>query len=184
MSPYFIALAGSLKLLKSLSHQNTPPVVLPQCLQYTQPMNADSPEALEIRKLFEQRVPSIASGVVTIRGIARESGRSILAVASTDPATDAVGSCVGMRGAIVKAIMSELRGEHIDIVLWNDSAKQFLSNLFAPMRFQRVSFDETSHQATAVLREDSELASSKKVALRSRLFRDLTGWVLQFSMES
>ena len=147
-------------------------------------MNADSPEALEVRKLFEQRVPSIASGVVTIRGVARESGRTILAVASTDPATDAVGSCAGMRGAIVKAIVTELRGEHIDIVLWNDSVKQFLSNLFAPMRFRRVSFDETSHQATAVLSADSELPPSKIVALRSRLFRHLTGWVLQFEMES
>jgi N utilization substance protein A len=148
-------------------------------------MNADTPEALEVRKLFEQRVPSIASGVVTIRGIARGPGsRSILAVASTDPATDAVGSCVGMRGAIVKGIVADLGGERVDIVLWNDSAKQFLSNLFAPMRFLKVSFDETSHQATAVLGADSELPLNKTVALRSRLFRELTGWVLQFEMES
>jgi N utilization substance protein A len=148
-------------------------------------MNADSTEALEVRKLFEQRVQPIAAGVVTIRGIVREPGtRTILVVACTDPATDAVGSCVGMRGAIVKDIVRELRGEYIDIVLWNDSAKQFLANLFAPMRFIRISFDETTHQAIAVLSADSELRSSKTVALRSRLFRQLTGWVLQFEMES
>src|SRR2546430_13326 len=116
-------------------------------------MNADSPEALEVRKLFEQRVPRIASGVITIRGVVREPGsRTILAVASTDPATDAVGSCVGMRGAIVKGIVTELQGESIDIVLWNDSAKQFLSNLFSPMSFLSIAFDETSHRAIAVLR--------------------------------
>jgi N utilization substance protein A len=148
-------------------------------------MNADSPEALEVRKLFEERVPPIASGVVTIRGIVREPGtRTILAVASADPATDAVGSCVGTRGAIVKDIVAHLRGERIDIVLWNDSPKQFLASLLHPMRCGRISFDEASHHATAVLCADSELASSKTVALRSRLFRDLTGWVLQFEMQS
>jgi len=159
-------------------------VVLPR-LSYAAPMNADSSETLEVRKLFEQRITQIASGVVTIRGIVRERGsRTIVAVASTDPATNAVGSCVGMRGAIAKGIVRELQGEPIDIVLWNDSAERFLSNLLAPMRFLRVSFDEASHQATAVLSADSELLPSKKVALICRLFRHLTGWVLQFEMES
>jgi transcription antitermination factor NusA-like protein len=76
-----------------------------------------------------------------------------------------------------------MHGEKIDIVLWSDSAQEFLFNLFAPMRFLNLSFDEASHQATAVLRADSELTSNKKVALGSLLFRQLTGWVLQFAME-
>ena len=148
-------------------------------------MNPESPEALEVRKLFEQRVEPIASGIVTIRGIVREPGtRTVLAVASTDPATDAVGSCVGIRGAVVKDIVRELQGEHIDIVLWNQSTERFLSNLFAPMQFVKISFDQTSHQATAVLGADSELLASKTVTLNSRLFQHLTGWVLQFEMES
>ena len=148
-------------------------------------MNADPPEVREVRNLFENRVPHITSGQVVIRGIVREPGsRTVLAVASTDPAACAVGSCVGTRGAIVKGIVAELHGEHIDIVRWDDSPKEFLSNLLAPMRFLTVSFDEASHQATVVLRADSELAPSKTVALRSLLFRQLTGWVLQFDMES
>src|SRR5437870_11379325 len=99
-------------------------------------MSPDSPETREVRNLFERRVPAITSGVVTIRGIVRDPGsRTILTVVSSDPATDPVGSCVGLRGAIVKDIVQELQGEHIDIVRWDDSVKQFLSNLFAPMRF-------------------------------------------------
>jgi transcription termination/antitermination protein NusA len=148
-------------------------------------MNIDSPEALEVRKLFEQRIEPIASGLVTIRGIVREPGsRTIVAVDSTDPATNAVGSCVGIRGAIVKDIVRELHGEHIEIVLWDVSEDRFLSNLLAPMQFVRISFDETSHQATVVLSADSELPASKTVALKSRLFRNLTGWVLPFEMKS
>src|SRR5215471_572866 len=147
-------------------------------------MNADSPGAHEVRKLFERHVPAITSGVVTIRGIVRDPGtRTILTVSSTDPATDPVGSCVGMRGANVKNIVTELGGEHVDIVRWDDSVKQFLSNLFAPMRFLSLSFDEASHLATAVLEADSPLAPSKIVALRSRLFKQLTGWTLQFDTE-
>src|SRR5690349_18033174 len=109
-------------------------------------MNADTPAALEIRKLFEQRVPSIATGVVTIRAIVREPGtRTILVVSSADPAVCAVGSCVGTRGAIVKRIVADLGSEPVDVVLWNDSAAQFLKNLFAPMQFLKVSFDDTAH---------------------------------------
>ena len=71
-------------------------------------MNTDSPEAQEVRKLFENRAPAIKSGVVVVRGIVREPGsRTILAVSSTDPATDAVGTCVGPRGAIIKEIVKD-----------------------------------------------------------------------------
>jgi N utilization substance protein A len=147
-------------------------------------MNADSPEIDEVRTLFQNRVPAVASGVVAIRGIVREPGnRTILAVASADPATDAVGSCVGLRGAIIKDIVAQLHREFIDIVLWNDSPKKFLSNLFAPVRFRTISFDEASHQARAVLEVDSEPAASKNFPLKARLFRNLTGWVLQFVTE-
>ena len=147
-------------------------------------MNTDPSEGREVCELFRKRVPAIDSGVVTIRGVVREPGsRSILAVASTDPDIDAVGSCVGTRGVVAKEIVKELHGEFIDIVLWSDSAKRFVSNLFAPMQFLSISFDESSHQATAVLKADSALPASKTIALRTRLLRQLTGWVLQFEME-
>jgi len=143
-------------------------------------MNTDQPEAREVRKLFEDRVPSIKSGVVVVRGIVREPGsRTILAVSSTDPATDAVGSCVVVRGVIIKVVVAELRGEFIDVVLWKPSAQDFFTNLFAPRRFTTVSFDDSSHCATAVLQPDPESAPPKNVAVRSLLFRQLTGWVLR-----
>src|ERR1041385_3065325 len=118
-------------------------------------MSADAPDTAEVRNVFEQHIPSIASGIVTIRGIARDRGnRSVLAVSSSDPATDPVGSCVGLRGATIKSIVKELRGEFVDIVRWSDSAKEFLGNLFTPMRFYNISFDETSRQVIAVLKAD------------------------------
>ena len=104
-------------------------------------------------------------------------------MASTDRTTDAVGSCVGLRGAIVKGICAELHGEHIDIVLWSDSPKTFITNLVAPMQFVSISLDQASHQATVVLRADSELPPSNKVRLKSRLLGELTGFALQFEME-
>jgi N utilization substance protein A len=148
-------------------------------------MSPEGPETQKIRKLFEERVPSIVSGVVEIRGIVREPGvRALLAVVSNDPATDAVGACVGNHGRIVKEVAAELPGEHIDIVLWNDSVKQFLPNLFAPMLFLSVSLDDSSHQVTAVFRRDSEILPSRAVGLRSKLLTQLTGWVLEFEMET
>ena len=147
-------------------------------------MSADPAGAGEVVRLFKARVPQIASGVVTIRGAVRDPGhRTILAVASTDPTTDALGSCVGTRGAVIKAIVAEMRGEHVDIVLWNDSAETFITSLLAPMKCASISLDQASHQARVVLRVDSELLSSTKVKLRSRLLSELTGWVLQFEME-
>jgi len=148
-------------------------------------MNTEPPEARDVRKLFEDRVPSIKSGIVVVRGIVREPGsRTILAVSSTDPATDAVGSCVGPRGAIIKGVVAELRGEFIDVVLWKPLAKDFLTNLFAPRRFTTVSFDESSHCATGVLQPDTESAPPRNIALRSLLFRHLTGWVLRLETQS
>jgi N utilization substance protein A len=144
----------------------------------------DPAEIQMVRDLFRARVPAISSGIVEIQGIVRDAGyRTILAVVSNDPATDALGACVGNRGSIVKAINAELQGERIDIVLWDDSAKQFVTNLFVPMRFINFSFDDTTHRAKVVLSKDSELHPSRTIALRSRLITQLTGWVLDFEME-
>lgn len=148
-------------------------------------MNADGSEVSAVRRLFETRVPQIASGAVTIRGLARDPGnRSVLVVTSADPATDSVGSCVGNRGAIVKEIVTELHGEYIDIVRWSNSVKEFISNLYSPMVFSNISIDKASHQATGVLRADSKLSSSRAVSLKSRLLRELTGYAMEFEMES
>ena len=140
------------------------------------------PEAGEVVNLFRARVPAIASGVVSIRGAVRDPGnRTILAVASTDEATDPVGACVGIRGAVVKGICADLHGEFIDIVRWSDSPKTFITNLLAPIRLAGISLDEASRQATVFLRAESDMP--KKDQLKSRLVKELTGWGLQFALD-
>jgi len=143
-------------------------------------MSSDSDETEVVRQLFKDLVPAVASGVVEIRGIVREPGnRSILAVISKDPAIDAVGACVGSRGDRVKQIVERLGGEYVDIVLWNESAERFIANLLAPLHFLRVSFDEATREAVVHIARDSERPLAGRLAMRSKLLLQLTGWNLK-----
>jgi len=147
-------------------------------------MSAIPPEAGEVVNLFKARVPQLASGLVTIRGAVRDPGnRTILVVSSTDPAVDSVGACVGNRGAIVKEIVNELHREYIDIVRWSDSPKTFITNLLAPVQLSSISFDDTTHEAIAIVSRGSDMPPADRVTLKSKLLRDLTGWVLRLQME-
>jgi len=142
-------------------------------------MSSNSNETEVVRQLFNELVPDVATGVVEIRGIVREPGnRSILAVVSKDPAIDAVGACVGKRGDRVKQIVAQLGGENVDIVLWNESTERFIANLLTPMHLQKVSFDEASHEATVHIARDSERPLAGRLAMRSKLLLQLTGWNL------
>lgn len=141
-----------------------------------------SSDPAEVVNLFKARVPEISSGVVTIRGAVRDPGdRTILAVASTDEATDPVGVCVGFRGAVVKDICAHLNGEFIDIVRWSALPKTFIRNLVAPIQFVGISFDDASRQATVFVRTEADMP--KKAELKSRLVQQLTGWGLQFATD-
>ena len=152
----------------SLRNRKLDAVVPVECLNYSALMSSDA-EAGEVLNLFKARVPEIASGVITIRGAVRDPGkRTILAVASTDAATDPVGTCVGVRGAVVKSICADLHGEFIDIVRWSDSPETFITNLLAPIQLAGISLDEASRQATVFLRAESELPP-QKAQLKSRL---------------
>ena len=157
-------------------------------------MNAQSDESEIVRRLFLAQVPEAAAGVVEFRGIVREPGqRSIVTVASKDPAVDAVGACVGHRGSRIKQIITELAGEKIDIVRWSDSVKEFISNLLAPMKVVGVTFQELTHEAVVVLArggmgsapEHQELQETFRrefhelLEIRARMVRELTGWNLK-----
>ena len=148
-------------------------------------MNSQSGETEIIRRLFQEHVPSIASGSVAIRGMVREPGnRSVVVVVQKDPAVDAVGACMGDRGRTVKRITAELRAsepeECLDIVRWDDSVEQFIANLVAPSKVARASFDGATRQARIVLALDS--MQPVGLVLRSKLLLKLTGWHL--SLES
>ncbi|RJQ37548.1 transcription termination/antitermination protein NusA [Candidatus Parcubacteria bacterium] len=130
-----------------------------------------------LRKLFELEVPEIANGVVEIRAIAREAGsRSKVAVASTDPAVDPVGSMVGQRGVRVSTVTNELAGEKIDIIEWSDDSGRFIQNALSPAKILNVALDADRREAIVTAPEDQLSLAIGKGGQNVRLAAKLTGW--------
>jgi N utilization substance protein A len=103
-------------------------------------------------KLFEQEVPEIYEGIIETRSVARDPGsRAKIAVYSNDSSIDPVGACVGMRGARVQAVVGELQGEKVDIVLWSPNTSTFMVNALAPAEILRVVIDEESQKVDVVV---------------------------------
>lgn len=138
-----------------------------------------------VEKLFEREVSEIHDGVVRIMGIAREAGsRTKIAVASSDPRVDAVGSCVGVRGLRVRNITNELGGERIDIIPYDPDIRKYAVNALLPARVQSVEVDEAKHELTVrVTEEQSKLAFGKK-AQNVRLCSKLIGWNISIRSEA
>src|SRR5437588_740555 len=104
-----------------------------------------------IKTLFELEVPEIADGLVEIRGVAREPGyRSKIAVESHAQGVEPVGACVGPRGSRVRMVVSELRGEKIDIIPYNNEPARFVAKALSPARVREVFVDDESREATVV----------------------------------
>lgn len=132
-----------------------------------------------LKKLFELEVPEVANGVVTFKSIAREAGsRSKVAVASSDPHVDPVGSLVGQRGVRVSTVTSELGGEKIDIIEWSEDPKAFIEEALSPARILEVSLDEEQHQATVKVADDQQSLAIGRGGQNVRLAAKLTGWRL------
>jgi N utilization substance protein A len=130
-----------------------------------------------IRTLFELEVPEIADGLVEIRGVAREPGyRSKIAVESHAQGVDPVGACVGPRGSRVRMVVSELRGEKIDIIPWNTEPARFIAKALSPARVREVFVDDETRDATVVVPEDQLALAIGKEGLNARLAARLTGW--------
>ena len=130
-----------------------------------------------IRALFELEVPEIADGLVEIRGVAREPGyRSKIAVESHMQGVDPVGACVGPRGSRVRMVVSELRGEKIDIIPWNTEPARFVAKALSPARVREVYIDDETKEATVVVPNDQLALAIGKEGLNARLAARLTGW--------
>ena len=136
-------------------------------------------------KLFEQEVPEIYDGTVSIRGAVREAGdRAKVAVYSRERAVDPVGACVGMKGTRVQAIIRELRGEKIDIVEWSDDPVTFITNAISPARAQRVTVVDAAEKVVEVVVEDRQLSLAiGKKGQNVRLAARLTGWKIDIKSE-
>ncbi len=130
-----------------------------------------------VRQLFTQEVPEIASGSVTIQSIAREAGsRTKIAVTSTEPNVDPIGSCVGQRGMRVQTVITELGGEKIDIIEWSDDSAKFISAALAPAKVISVQLDEVSHSARVEVAEDQLSLAIGRGGQNVRLAVKLAGW--------
>ena len=136
-------------------------------------------------KLFEQEVPEIYDGTVTIRGAVREAGdRAKVAVYSRERDVDPVGACVGMKGTRVQAIIRELRGEKIDIVEWSDDPVLFVTNGISPAKAQRVTIADSTDKVIEVVVEDRQLSLAiGKKGQNVRLTARLTGWKIDIKSE-
>ncbi len=138
-------------------------------------LSRSHPKFLE--KLFEQEVPEIVSGLVVIKGIAREPGsRSKIAVESKDPQIDPVGSLVGQRGVRVSTVMSELSGEKIDIIDWSDNPQIYIEEALSPAKILRVEVDTEKKEAKVEVAEDQQSLAIGKAGQNVRLAAKLTGW--------
>ncbi len=128
-------------------------------------------------KLFEQEVPEIATGTVTIEAIAREAGsRTKMAVSSTDEKIDPVGSCVGQKGVRVQAIIYELRGEKIDIVPFSNSVDKFIAAALSPAKVAEVEINTEAKEAKVTVPEDQLSLAIGKDGQNVRLAAKLTKW--------
>jgi N utilization substance protein A len=138
-----------------------------------------------IRTLFELEVPEIADGLVEIRAVAREPGyRSKIAVESHAQGVDPVGACVGPRGSRVRMVVSELRGEKIDIIPWNPEPARFVAKALSPARVREVYLDDEAKEATVVTPDDQLALAIGKEGMNARLAARLTGWKVDIKSDT
>jgi N utilization substance protein A len=138
-----------------------------------------------IKTLFELEVPEIADGLVEIRGVAREPGyRSKIAVESHTQGVDPVGACVGPRGSRVRMVVSELRGEKIDIIPWNPEPARFVAKALSPARVREVYLDDAGKEATVVVPDDQLALAIGKEGMNARLAARLTGWKIDITSDT
>ena len=140
-------------------------------------MTRTQPEMLI--ELFRLEVPEIAEEMIDLMGAARDPGsRAKIAVKSNDQRIDPVGACVGMRGARVQAISSELGGERVDIILWDENPAQFAINAMSPAEVASIVVDEDAHSMDIAVEEENLAQAIGRNGQNIRLASELTGWVL------
>jgi len=130
-----------------------------------------------LKKVFELEIPEIPAGTVEIKSIAREAGyRSKVAVASKEENIDPVGSCVGQRGTRIGAIINELGGEKVDIILWDEDPAKYIANALAPAKVSDIKIDNKKKEAIVKVPEDQLSLAIGKSGQNVRLAAKLTGW--------
>jgi len=138
-----------------------------------------------LAELFRLEVPEVAEGIVEIKAVSREPGsRAKIAVASHDPDVDPIGACVGMRGARVQNVVSELRGEKIDIINWTPDIARFACSALAPAEVTRVYVDNDEESLEIIVPDDQLSLAIGKKGQNVRLAAKLTGWKIDIMSET
>ena len=138
-----------------------------------------------VKRLFEEEVTEVKDGTVEIKAIAREAGsRTKIAVWSNDPNVDPVGACVGMNGARVNSIVNELRGEKIDIIIWDENPAFLIENALSPAKVICVVADEESREAQGIVPDYQLSLAIGKEGQNARLAARLTGYKIDIKSET
>lgn len=138
-----------------------------------------------MKQLFAQEVPEVYDGVIEIKACARDAGsRAKIGVISNDNSIDPVGACVGMRGARVQAVVSELAGEKIDIIPWSYDDATFIVNALQPAEVSKVVLDEDERRVEVVVADDQFPLAIGRRGQNVRLASQLTGWQIDLVTES
>ena len=136
-------------------------------------------------ELFKLEVPEVGQGLIEILAAARDPGlRAKIAVKSNDPRIDPVGACVGMRGSRVQTVSTELTGERVDIILWDDNPAQFVINAMSPAEVTSIVVDEETHTMDIAVGEEQLSQAIGRAGQNVRLASQLTGWELNVMDES
>ena len=136
-------------------------------------------------ELFKLEVPEVGQGLIEILAAARDPGlRAKIAVKSNDPRIDPVGACVGMRGSRVQTVSTELSGERVDIILWDDNPAQFVINAMSPAEVASIVVDEETHTMDIAVGEEQLSQAIGRAGQNVRLASQLTGWELNVMDES
>lgn len=130
-------------------------------------------------ELFRIEVPEIGENIIEVRAAARDPGnRAKIAVKTNDGRIDPIGACVGMRGARVQAVSSELGGERVDIILWDDNPAQLVINAMAPADISSIVVDEDSHTMDLAVEKEQLSQAIGRNGQNVKLASQLTGWIL------
>ncbi len=138
-----------------------------------------------VKKLFENEVPEIKQGIITIKAVAREAGqRTKIAIYTEDKNIDPVGACVGPKGARVNAVVNELNGEKIDIIVYSEDPLEFIAKALAPAKVLMVTAVEGEKVARVIVPDDKLSLAIGKDGQNARLAARLTGWKVDVKSES
>ena len=138
-----------------------------------------------VRSVFESEIPEISNGAIEVKGISREAGqRSKVAVHSHQETIDPIGSCIGQRGSRIQTIISELGGEKVDVILYDEDPSAYISNALSPAKVSSIALDEASNVAHVLVKDDQLSLAIGKGGQNVRLASQLTGWNIEVRGET